>query len=83
MVEERTADLKQSNAKLEGIVNYCADGILILNEDGIIEQVNPACETLIGLVNNKIISASVDDFVFSKKLLSQKNYINWKKMNFS
>ena len=36
------------NAKLKGIFNYCADGIVILNEDGIIEQVNPACETMIG-----------------------------------
>ena len=26
IVEERTSDLRQSNAKLEGIVNYCADG---------------------------------------------------------
>ena len=67
LVEERTADLKQSNAKLEGVVNYCADGIVILNEDGIIEQVNPACENLVGLVNDKIINVSVDDFLFSKK----------------
>ena len=67
LVEERTADLKQSNAKLEGIINYCADGIVILNEDGVIEQVNPACENLIGLVNEKILKNSIDEFLFSKK----------------
>jgi PAS domain S-box-containing protein len=67
LVEDRTADLKQTNAKLAGVFNYCADGIMILNEDGIIEQVNPACENLIGLVNEKIIDTSVDDFLFSKK----------------
>ena len=67
LVEERTADLKQSNAKLEGIVNYCADGIVILNEDGIIEQVNPACETMIGHINSKLINASIDDFVSGQK----------------
>ena len=67
LVEERTTDLRQSNAKLEGIINYCADGIVILNEDGVIEQVNPACENLIGLVNEKILLASIDDFFFSKK----------------
>lgn len=66
IVAERTADLKQSNAKLEGIVNYCADGIIILNEDGVIEQVNPACETMIGHVANKIINSSADDFLFGK-----------------
>ena len=72
IVEERTADLKQSNAKLEGIVNYCADGIVIINEDGIIEQVNPACENLIGLVSSKIISSSIDDYLFSKKTFISK-----------
>ncbi len=72
LVEERTADLKQSNAKLEGIFNYCADGIVIVNEDGIIEQVNPACENLIGLVNSKIINSSIDDFLFSGKTFISK-----------
>lgn len=72
LVEERTYDLRQSNAKLEGIVNYCADGIVILNEDGIIEQVNPACENLIGLINKKIVNSSIDDFLFSKKTFISK-----------
>ena len=67
IVEERTQDLKQTNAKLSGIVNYCADGIVILDEKGIVEQVNPACENLIGLVSNKIISSKIDEFLFSKK----------------
>lgn len=72
IVEERTADLKQSNAKLEGIFNYCADGIVIINEDGIIEQVNPACETLIGLVGEKLLMTSIDDYLFSKRTFISK-----------
>ena len=67
IVEERTADLKLSNAKLSGIINYCADGIIILDEKGLIEQVNPACENLIGLIKEKILNMSVDEFLFSKK----------------
>lgn len=72
IVEERTADLRQSNAKLEGLFNYCADGIVIINEDGIIEQVNPACESLIGLVGSKLVMSSIDDFLFSKKTFISK-----------
>lgn len=72
IVEERTHDLKQSNAKLEGLFNYCADGIVIVNEDGIIEQVNPACESLIGHVGSKLVLASVDDFLFNKKTFISK-----------
>ena len=76
LVEERTADLKQSNAKLEGIVNYCADGIVILNEDGIVEQVNPACETMIGHINTKLINASIDDYLFNSKTFISKELHN-------
>ena len=72
IVEERTADLRQTNAKLEGIVNYCADGIAIVNEDGIIEQLNPACENLIGLVKDKVLMSSIDDYLFSKKTFISK-----------
>ena len=72
LVEERTADLKESNAKLSGVITYCADGIVILDENGLIEEVNPACENLIGLVNDKIIKASIDDFLFSKKTFISK-----------
>lgn len=72
IVEERTRDLKQSNAKLAGIVNYCADGIMILNQDGIIEKVNPACENMIGLVSGRIINSSADDFLFNKKTFISK-----------
>ena len=72
LVSERTADLRQSNAKLEGIVNYCADGIIILDEEGKIEQINPAGESLIGIVGSKIIGASIDDFLLSEKTLVSK-----------
>ena len=72
IVEERTADLRQSNAKLAGIVNYCADGIVILNEDGIIEQANPAAESLIGLISSKLLNSSIDDYLFSKKTFISK-----------
>ena len=79
LVEERTRDLKQSNAKLEGIVNYCADGIIIVDEDGIIEQVNPACENLTGLDGKKLLKASVDDFLFSEKTFISKELHKFEK----
>ena len=67
IVMQRTQELRQSNAKLEGIVNYCADGIIILDESGCIEQVNPACETMIGHISEKLLSSCIDDYLFSKK----------------
>ena len=49
IVAERTADLFEANKKLSGIINYCADGIIIVDGEGHILQVNPACENLVGL----------------------------------
>lgn len=48
LVAEKTADLLKSNMKLSGIINYCADGIIIIDENGHIEQANPACENFVG-----------------------------------
>lgn len=49
LVAQRTADLLKSNLKLSGIINYCADGIIIIDENGRIEQANPACENFVGI----------------------------------
>ena len=49
LVAEKTLDLTVANSKLSGIINYCADGIIILNKDGNILQANPACENMTGL----------------------------------
>lgn len=49
LVAQKTADLVRTNSKLSGIINYCADGIIIIDENGHIEQANPACENFVGL----------------------------------
>ncbi len=56
MVAQKTADLLLANSKLSGIVNYCADGIIIIDESGHIEQVNPACENLVGLSEKTLLN---------------------------
>lgn len=49
LVAQKTADLVKTNSKLSGIITYCADGIIIIDENGHIEQANPACENMVGL----------------------------------
>lgn len=48
LVAERTKELSFANSKLSGIINYCADGIIIIDKKGNIEQANPACENMTG-----------------------------------
>ncbi len=60
IVAERTAEIA-------GIINYCADGILIIDKAGNIKRVNPACENMIGLSENALINKNFNDIAYSKK----------------
>lgn len=75
IVAERTADLLEANKKLSGIINYCADGIIIVNSDGKIEQVNPACENMVGLSAQALCKKKFQEIAYSnlKELNSSKN----------
>jgi len=65
LVEERTKELVEANDKLSGIINYCADGIIIINKQGQIEQVNPACENLTGLSSETLCSMTIQQIAYS------------------
>ena len=63
IVAERTAELLQANSKLSGIINYCADGIIIIDKTGKILQANPACENLTGLSESSLCDKCFFDIV--------------------
>ena len=67
LVEQRTADLSESNAKLNGIFANCADGIILVDADGNIEQVNQACENLLGLSADNIKKYNLTGIIHSCK----------------
>src|SRR5574344_246130 len=54
IVAEKTADLVKTNSKLSGIINYWADGIIIIDEKEHIEQANPTCENMVGLSEDNL-----------------------------
>lgn len=65
LVQERTKELVLANDKLSGIINYCADGIIIINKKGHIEQVNPACENLTGLSSETLCTMAIQEIAYS------------------
>lgn len=67
IVAERTTELADANKKLSGIINYCADGIIIIDTNGNIEQTNPTCENMVGLSEKVLCTKNIRDIVFSKK----------------
>lgn len=64
LVAERTADLVFANSKLSGIINYCADGIIIIDSDGNIEQANPACENMTGLSESALLKKKFQEIAY-------------------
>src|SRR5574344_518316 len=65
LVAERTKELTLANKKLSGIINYCADGIIIIDAKGNIEQVNPACENMVGLSSDTLQSMKIQEIAYS------------------
>jgi len=65
MVAQRTKELTIANKKLSGIINYCADGIIIINSKGDIEQVNPACENMVGLPSGSICKMKIQELAYT------------------
>ena len=65
LVAERTKELTLANMKLSGIINYCADGIIIIDAKGNIEQVNPACENMVGLPAEKLREMKIQEIAYS------------------
>ena len=71
IVKQRTADLVEANAKLNGIFENCADGIIVTDLNGKVERVNQAFENLIGLsianikehLLNELIQTNSDNII--------------------
>ena len=72
LVKERTRELVLVNDKLSGIINYCADGIIIIDKNGNIEQVNPACENLTGLSSQTLATMSIQQLAYTDNPLMNK-----------
>lgn len=68
LVAEKTADLMKTHSQLKSIVTYCADGIIITDKLGNIEQVNPATENLSGLSQSHLLNTNLSNLVFGKNL---------------
>ncbi|MDY6310133.1 MAG: ATP-binding protein [Cyanobacteriota bacterium] len=72
LVTERTKELSVANDKLSGIINYCADGIIIIDSKGVIEQVNPATENMTGLCADALIGKSIQEIAYTDNPLMNK-----------
>lgn len=72
-VQNRTKDLEESETKIRAILDNIGEGIIVLDEKGTIESLNPAAEAIFGLkeddaigLNAALLIANSDDDELSK-----------------
>lgn len=72
LVKEKTADVINMNERLSAVINNCADGIIIFDNESNVIDVNPACESLFGLSDEILKTKNVKD-LFEAKEVDWKN----------
>lgn len=68
LVRAKTADILEMNERLSAVINNCADGIIILSSDGMVLDVNPACESLFGLSKEILQHKKIQELFISKEV---------------
>ena len=68
LVAEKTKDLSIKNAQLSGIITYCADGIIIADENGLLRQTNPSFENMTGISETNLINSNIEKYISHKTL---------------
>ena len=72
-VTKRTEDLERSEARIRTIYDNVGEGIVVIDEKGYIDSINPAAQRIFGLGNKDVIGMHA---IF---LLADKNYSDLKK----
>ncbi|MGL5664961.1 MAG: PAS domain S-box protein, partial [Shewanella sp.] len=62
-VDARTKALEAANIRLNTILESAVDGFVIINEFGIITDINPAVSRLFGYAHNELIGQNVSIFM--------------------
>lgn len=78
IVDERTKSLAVANLKLSGIIENCADGIVLLDNEGKITELNPACENLIGYSLNTVVGKHISEFVEFENIQARQKFLDEK-----
>jgi len=63
LIEERTRQLKESEARIHAILDTAPNGIITISEDGIIESFNPTAEKIFGYTVSEAIGQNVETLI--------------------
>jgi PAS domain S-box-containing protein len=75
-VEMRTFELKEEQQQLLSIFNASADGIITIDEKGIIQRLNPAVSSLFGYQESELVGVNIELLLCAQDRKHHQNYID-------
>ncbi|MFP4341306.1 MAG: PAS domain S-box protein [Cyclobacteriaceae bacterium] len=74
-MQRKSTEAEAQNARLDAILSSTVDAILTINDRGIIETVNPACEKLFGYSRTELIGNNVSMLMTSEHSGQHDSYL--------
>lgn len=71
-IRKKNRELSIANNRLNNIFQTMTDGVMLFNEDGIVNKVNPVAEQIFGQTCDDLVDKSVKDLVGGKAPCSEK-----------
>lgn len=75
-VEMRTFELKEEQQQLLSIFNASADGIITIDERGIIQRLNPAVSSIFGYQVHELIGCNIEVLLCAKDREEHQGYVD-------
>ena len=70
------------NARLNAVINYCADGILLVSEEGKIVSSNPAAEKMFGLCSDMLKTHNISEVIIPENNIPLNSVLNKEEVKF-
>ena len=71
-IQQKNRELKTVNKRLTNIFNTMSDGVITINSDGQVSDLNPAAKALLGRADKALLGAPVERIFGDKNSLNQK-----------
>ncbi|MBR6162481.1 response regulator [bacterium] len=82
LVKAKTADIIEMNSRLNAVINYCADGILLVSEEGKIVSSNPAAEKMFGLCSDMLKTHNISEVIIPENNIPLNSVLNKEEVKF-
>lgn len=72
VIQHRNRELAQANKRLTNIFNAMSDGVLMVDQWGIITQLNPAAKEILNIKEDELVGMSLDKLFGSKNTVTRR-----------